>query len=460
MTNTTARLGMPMILPAQAQKHVTHNEALVLLDAITQLVITAQGVTEPPAEPAPGDTYVVGDLATDIWSGQDGKLAQWAGSQWQFIVPQEGWLAWDLEGGNLTVYSASTWQTVKGSGADVIDQLGINTSADAVNRLAVASDATLYSHVGAGHQVKVNKAASSDTASLLYQSNWSGRAELGLTGDNDFHVKVSPDGSNFLDALIVNAATGAVNGAAVQDSATDATEQRLMKVGAFGLGRIAGSPYEIGDIDDNAKPAGTWAFTASTSGTLPPGFDGFFGQVSVERYNSSIVRQFASRNNGDSGVWWRSHNGGSWEPWRRIYDSENLLAPVAHNNGHPTGGVIERGTNADGTYVRFADGTQICTDTINLGDPTSGGNGTFANPYFTPASSVTLRFAMPFVVAPVVTMSHSVAGGGAGILSRSFQGFYSNVTEVAVLGYRAMRLTDNSDTSAVSVHYQAFGRWL
>ena len=45
--------------------------------------------------------------------------------------------------------------------------------------------------------------ASGGTASLVFQEGYSGRAEFGLTGDDDFHIKVSPDGASWNDALSV-----------------------------------------------------------------------------------------------------------------------------------------------------------------------------------------------------------------------------------------------------------------
>ena len=90
-----------------------------------------------------------------------------------------------------------------------IPKLGVNTSADTTNRLAVSSAATLLSHAGAGHQLKLNKNAAADTLSLLYQTNWSGRAEMGLAGSDDFELKVSADGSTWTTALKTSA-TGAV----------------------------------------------------------------------------------------------------------------------------------------------------------------------------------------------------------------------------------------------------------
>lgn len=38
----------------------------------------------------------------------------------------------------------------------------------------------------------------------------------------------------------------------------------------------------------------------------------------------------------------------------------NLVGTVSQSGGIPTGAVVERGSNANGEYVRFADGTQIC----------------------------------------------------------------------------------------------------
>ena len=51
MPDTSPNLALPYLLPAQAQKHVTHNEALQRLDAVTQLVVEAFGATTPPGSP-------------------------------------------------------------------------------------------------------------------------------------------------------------------------------------------------------------------------------------------------------------------------------------------------------------------------------------------------------------------------------------------------------------------------
>ena len=54
----TENLQIPYILPSQAQKHVTHNEAIKVLDAIVQLAVETRALATPPATPAPGGRYI------------------------------------------------------------------------------------------------------------------------------------------------------------------------------------------------------------------------------------------------------------------------------------------------------------------------------------------------------------------------------------------------------------------
>ena len=88
--------------------------------------------------------------------------------------------------------------------------LGVNTSADTTNRFSVKSPASLFDHAGSDHNLKVNKAAGADTASLLFQTGYSGRAEFGTVGDDNFRIKVSPDGTAWTDALTIDKTTGRV----------------------------------------------------------------------------------------------------------------------------------------------------------------------------------------------------------------------------------------------------------
>lgn len=128
---------------------------------------------------------------------------------WKFITPNEGLILWVNDEDKLYVYDGSAW-------ASYIDnlsfsKLGINATADTTNKLAVASDAVLLSHNGTNLQVKVNKNAAANTASHLFQDNFSGRAEFGLIGNDDVTLKVSPNGSTWKDTLIADKTTGISN---------------------------------------------------------------------------------------------------------------------------------------------------------------------------------------------------------------------------------------------------------
>ena len=209
MSTTTALQLLPLIEPAQAQKHVTHNEALAVLDVLVQTSATSRTLSAPPAAVVAGACYIVGDNATGDWQGEEGHVAVYSGLYWDFYVPKTGWRVWVESEGTEAVFDGAVWAT-SADRAERVAALGISADADDTNRLSVSAPATLLTHAGAGHQVKVNKARTSDTASVLFQSGYSGRAEMGIVGSDDFVLKVSPDGTTFLTGLTIEAATGRV----------------------------------------------------------------------------------------------------------------------------------------------------------------------------------------------------------------------------------------------------------
>ena len=110
---------------------------------------------------------------------------------------------------DILVHNGTNFVNTKTLGS--LTQVGINATADSTNKLSVSSDAVLFNKATNDSRVKVNKNSSSDTASHLFQSNFSGHAEFGLIGNNNFTLKVSPEGSTWKDAIIVDNSTGGVN---------------------------------------------------------------------------------------------------------------------------------------------------------------------------------------------------------------------------------------------------------
>lgn len=216
----TARLSLPFIMPGQAQKHVTHNEAIQALDALVQASVERRDLSAPPSTPLAGESYLVPAGAAGSWAGHANELAVYQSGAWLFYDPAPGWQVYVKAERTQMVFDAGAWLPLASLGAG-LTQLGVNASADATNRLAVAAPASLFTHAGNGHQLKLNKSAPADTASLLYQTNWSGRAEMGLAGDDHWRLKVSADGSTWLNALTVDAATGAMSLGGALRPATD-----------------------------------------------------------------------------------------------------------------------------------------------------------------------------------------------------------------------------------------------
>ena len=369
------RLSLPYLQPSQAQKHVTHNEALQRLDILVQLAAEEFDATTPPALPGDGAIYALGAAPTGDWAGHGDELAAWSGNSWVFIAPQAGWHALDKSSGVLKMRTDTGWDDLFSRDLNNLTGVGINTSHDSTNRLSVSAAATLLNHEGAGHQLKINKALAADTGSLLFQTGWSGRAEMGTTGSDDFAIKVSADGASWSTALSFDAGNATVSGAAVQQDPQDVAP-----------GRLARADY--------------------------------------------------------------------------AYCPGNLLNAVSQTGGVPDGGVIERGSNADGEYVRFADGTQICWVTgVNMGSIIAAGNGTWANPYRT--NAVSLTWPVAFVQSPAATLSFgpNIQGGvpleARGLVLNSYEPPEATGWEYI----RVSRMGDSNFDVDVILSAMAVGRW-
>ncbi len=113
--DNTGRLGLPLVQPAQAQKHVTVNEALARLDALVELQLGSRSLTAPPASVADGACYAVPPGATDAWAGQVGAIAVFLNGGWDFVVPGNGWRAWISDEGALALFDGSAWLLGEGA---------------------------------------------------------------------------------------------------------------------------------------------------------------------------------------------------------------------------------------------------------------------------------------------------------------------------------------------------------
>ncbi|MBS3980337.1 MAG: DUF2793 domain-containing protein [Rhodobacteraceae bacterium] len=360
MSDITTHLLLPYILASQAQKHVTHNDALRLLDALVQLSVLDRTRTAPPVSPTDGDRHIVASGATGLWAGWDLNVASRVDGVWMRLVPRPGWLAWIAAEQAFAVWNGSVWnlvgepvntsdavfslvndadptkkalfslsgittgttrtftlpntsselailagtQTFTGdktfsgtltasgtvtvsatsasigtatttatygmgtgatttgvtktlnlgtggaSGSTTVVNIGsatpgaggttvVNTptvtfanavtqvgmpqanltaqllglggaTADSFNRLSMNTPAVLLNNAGAGIEATVNKAAAANDAAFAFKTGFSVRALIGLLGNDNFSFKVSPNGSSFFDAIVVDRTNGQV----------------------------------------------------------------------------------------------------------------------------------------------------------------------------------------------------------------------------------------------------------
>jgi len=293
----TPALALPLLAAEQAQKHVTVNEALRALDALVQLAVLDRDLAAPPGAPAEGDRYIVAAAATGAWTGHESEVAAWDGGAWAFHAPAEGWLAWAADENVLLVFNGAAWVSDTAAAITELQNLtllGIGTAADAANPFAAKLNKALWTAKTAAEggdgdlRYTLNKETAADTLSLLLQRGFSGRAEVGLIGDDDLAVKVSADGASWVEALRVDRSTG-----------------RLSTRGQIGFPAVMNASADPNTLDDYEEGSWTPTATFSTPGTFVPTYavqSGTYVKVGAIAYVCGILRFHSNAYSDAAGV--------------------------------------------------------------------------------------------------------------------------------------------------------------
>lgn len=109
MSEKSARLDLPFLIPGQAQKEFFHNEALARIDMILCAAVEGAPSSSPPPSPEAGQCWIVGQDATEAWAGQADALACWTTGGWRFVAPLAGMTAWDKSAGLFRHWNGSAW---------------------------------------------------------------------------------------------------------------------------------------------------------------------------------------------------------------------------------------------------------------------------------------------------------------------------------------------------------------
>jgi hypothetical protein len=221
----TAQFGLPLIQAAQAQKHITVNEALAKLDALCQLRFVSKTDTVPPVNPTDGTAYLVPVSALDDWSGHDGQIAIFSNGGWIYLDSKDGWVAYVEDSMEFIKRVSGIWVvetngTVSAGGArtdtqiiefdHVISAGATNSTAIVIpsNALVQAVSARVTTAIGAGVATSWRMGVSG--ADNRYGSSLglgSGSYALGLTGSpqayySDTPILLTAEGDDFVDGSI------------------------------------------------------------------------------------------------------------------------------------------------------------------------------------------------------------------------------------------------------------------
>jgi hypothetical protein len=105
----TVHLTLPYIAAAQAQKHVTHNEALRILDALVMLAVKDRDLSAPPGSPSDGDRYLVKATGSGAFAGKDAQIAEYRDAAWTFHAPRAGWICYVEDEDAVLIHTGFAW---------------------------------------------------------------------------------------------------------------------------------------------------------------------------------------------------------------------------------------------------------------------------------------------------------------------------------------------------------------
>ncbi len=360
---TTPILGMGEIAESQANKYITHNEALRRMEALSFRALS-RTTTAQPSAPAAGDVYIIPANATGAdWSGQDGNVGYYDGSVWHFVAPFGGITFWVVDDGELITYDGTGW--------------------------IATGDAAI-----AAHETETETHGAPTGERLVH------------TGD-------------------------------MQNSDTDTTSGALLRVGAFGLGETY-SQLTITDYDDTSLPAGFYQGEGANAVNPPPGSTAYGACiVTIRNGNPHQLAYFEDE------AYLRRYDGTAWRSWVALATEArtNDFTTMPQVGGAP---IVESGSNSDGEWVRYADGTQLCYKNIEH-DMTTKALNTYPYPIY---------FSGPLPAGSYCSGSQSYAAG-------------SSYTEAGGMVLRIDSFsnwsfgnpTGNSTDTSHNFRLSAIGRW-
>jgi hypothetical protein len=108
----TGRYRLPLLAVSQAQKEITHNEALVIIDALLHMAVEAALTVAPTATDNDiGKCWIINGAPTGAWANKAGQIACWIGGSWRFVIPHEGMGVWNKSTRRHSRFISGQWTT-------------------------------------------------------------------------------------------------------------------------------------------------------------------------------------------------------------------------------------------------------------------------------------------------------------------------------------------------------------
>lgn len=180
---------LPYLDAAQAQKHVTVNDAIRRLDATVSLAVTNRTLATPPGSPAEGDRYLVAASPTGAWAGKAAQIAFFADGVWDFLAPRAGWQVYVVAEGLSLAFDGTSW------GYSVRSPKGASTALKILEEEVTVAGATTSTTIAIPNRAIV--------------LGVSVRTTVAITGASSFNAGVSGNASQFGGSLGI--AVGSTN---------------------------------------------------------------------------------------------------------------------------------------------------------------------------------------------------------------------------------------------------------
>ncbi|OYW86998.1 MAG: hypothetical protein B7Z20_06150 [Sphingobium sp. 32-64-5] len=103
------RFALPLLAAGQAQKEMTHNEALALIDMLLHPQAESLALTTPPETAQAGQCWIVAAGASGAWSGHDASVAALTAGGWRFVGPRTGMRVAVSEEDMTYIYDGAQW---------------------------------------------------------------------------------------------------------------------------------------------------------------------------------------------------------------------------------------------------------------------------------------------------------------------------------------------------------------